>query len=93
MKIKKRWYSKPFTEKNVRLVSENPGVYMLMGRNGAVKYVGYGSNLRQQLLEYLTYGYVPTEKFRAYETSTVDDAQIYQKRFRDIYDPRYNYIR
>ncbi|MBC8233237.1 hypothetical protein H8E77_27125 [bacterium] len=93
MRIKKRWYSKPFTEKNVRLVSENPGVYMLMGRNGAVVYVGHCSNLRQQLLEYLTHGYVPAAKFRAYETSTVDDAQIYQKRFRDIYDPRYNYIR
>jgi excinuclease UvrABC nuclease subunit len=93
MRIKKRWYVKPFTEKNVRLVSENPGVYMLMGGNDAVKYVGYSSNLRQQLLEHLTSGYVPTEKFRAYETSTVDDAQKYQKHFRDIYDPRYNYIR
>ena len=93
MRIKKRWYAKPFTEKNVCLVSENPGVYMLMGGNGAVVYVGYSSNLRQQLLEYLTHGYVPATKFRAYETSTVDDAQKYQKRFRDIYDPRYNYIR
>jgi excinuclease UvrABC nuclease subunit len=54
MRIKKRWYSKPFTEKNVRSVSENPGVYMLMGGNGAVRYVGYSSNLRQQLLEHLT---------------------------------------
>ncbi|MBM3239335.1 hypothetical protein FJZ31_23830 [Candidatus Poribacteria bacterium] len=92
MRIKKRWYSKPFTEKNVRLVSENPGVYMLMGGNGAVVYVGHCSNLRRRLLEHLTRGDVPTEKFRAYETSTVDDAQKYQKRFRDVYDPDYNYI-
>ena len=93
MQIKKRWYSKSFTEKNVRLVSENPEVYMLMGKNGAVKYVGHSSNLRQPLLAHLTHGDVPTAKFRAYETPTVDDAQKYQKRFRDIYDPRYNYIR
>lgn len=92
MRIKKRWYSKPFTEKNVHLVSENPGVYMLIGGNGAIRYVGFSSNLRQRLLAHLTRGDVPTEKFRAYETSTVDDAQKYQKRFRDIYDPRYNYI-
>ena len=63
-----------------------------MGGNGAVKYVGHSSNLRQQLLKHLTRGDVPTAKFRAYETSTVDDAQKYQKRFRDVYDPRYNYI-
>jgi excinuclease UvrABC nuclease subunit len=52
----------------VRLVSEHPGVYMLMGKNGAVKYVGHSSNLRQQLLAHLTRGDVPTAKFRAYET-------------------------
>jgi len=49
--ISKRW--SPFTEENIRLENEKPGIYELGDVNGFIVYIGQSSNIRKRLLSHL----------------------------------------
>ena len=83
--------NKNFSEKNVGIVKEGPGVYKLFNSRGSLTYVGKAKNIKERLQQHFKKQDITNiRRFEVKPTKTMKEAEKLERNVIQRYKPHHN---